>query len=155
RILVMANVCEDLISARASRDLCWTESCHDAGGGWRHCWGVCRCQRGPGLPSAVRSGTDADAARLCGLAFSHLSRCRVLWLYPMVRASHHSLARLNTARRPEDWFCVSGTIEILDAGKVYEARGENIPAVASVTLIVRAGEFVSLVGASGCGKSTL
>jgi NitT/TauT family transport system ATP-binding protein len=50
---------------------------------------------------------------------------------------------------------VSGTIEILDAGKVYETRGESIPAIASITLTIQAGEFISLVGASGCGKSTL
>ncbi|WBO21356.1 ABC transporter ATP-binding protein [Sphingomonas abietis] len=40
-------------------------------------------------------------------------------------------------------------------GKTFAVDGRPLTALSDISLSVRAGEFVSLVGASGCGKSTL
>jgi NitT/TauT family transport system ATP-binding protein len=53
------------------------------------------------------------------------------------------------AQRPK------GTISIERVSKQYSAQRDVIEAVRDVTLDVRSGEFVALLGASGCGKSTI
>jgi len=46
-------------------------------------------------------------------------------------------------------------IAIEGAGKVYGSARGNVQALQGIDLIVRDGEFVSILGPSGCGKSTL
>ncbi|WP_031497226.1 ABC transporter ATP-binding protein [Bryobacter aggregatus] len=46
-------------------------------------------------------------------------------------------------------------LEISDVKKRYLAQGQEVMALAGVSLTLAPGEFVSLVGRSGCGKSTL
>ncbi|MCQ8783488.1 ABC transporter ATP-binding protein [Mangrovibrevibacter kandeliae] len=46
-------------------------------------------------------------------------------------------------------------IGIRDLSKTYRTKAGETPTLSSVSLDVRAGEFVAVVGPSGCGKSTL
>ena len=50
---------------------------------------------------------------------------------------------------------VQGGISIEDVTIAFKQRNKRTIAVENVSLNVRPGEFVSLLGASGCGKSTL
>ena len=50
---------------------------------------------------------------------------------------------------------MTGFIECLDVGKVYQARTGPVEALRGVSVACAAGEFVCLLGLSGCGKSTL
>jgi sulfonate transport system ATP-binding protein len=49
----------------------------------------------------------------------------------------------------------AGTLEISDLQKQYEVKGKPLKVLEDITLSVKPGEFVSIVGSSGCGKSTL
>ncbi|MGR3910587.1 ABC transporter ATP-binding protein [Burkholderia sp. SR8] len=49
----------------------------------------------------------------------------------------------------------SDSLDILHVSKRYAQRGASLAVLDDVSLHVRAGEFVTIVGASGCGKSTL
>ena len=49
----------------------------------------------------------------------------------------------------------SDEIDIVHVSKHYTQRGAPLAVLDDITLRVRPGEFVSVVGASGCGKSTL
>jgi len=49
----------------------------------------------------------------------------------------------------------AGTLEIRDLHKQYDVKGKPLKVLEDITLSVKPGEFVSIVGSSGCGKSTL
>jgi nitrate/nitrite transport system ATP-binding protein len=46
-------------------------------------------------------------------------------------------------------------LQVEGIGKVFEKRGARFEALRDISLDVRRGEFVTLIGHSGCGKSTL
>jgi NitT/TauT family transport system ATP-binding protein len=46
-------------------------------------------------------------------------------------------------------------LEMKNVGKIYAQNGRSIEALRGVSLRVKKGEFICLIGASGCGKSTL
>lgn len=49
----------------------------------------------------------------------------------------------------------AGTIEIKNLNKQYEVKGKPLKVLDNISLSIKPGEFVSIVGSSGCGKSTL
>ena len=49
----------------------------------------------------------------------------------------------------------AGTLDIQNLSKQYRVNDKPLPVLDGISLSIRSGEFVSIVGASGCGKSTL
>jgi len=49
----------------------------------------------------------------------------------------------------------SPLLEITDVGRTYNSGGEPLTVLREVSLSIRSGEFVAIMGASGSGKSTL
>ena len=49
----------------------------------------------------------------------------------------------------------AATLEIKALNKQYQVRGESLSVLEDISLSIKPGEFVSIVGSSGCGKSTL
>lgn len=47
------------------------------------------------------------------------------------------------------------TLTIKNANKSFFINGKNVDVLKDINLVVKPGEFVSIIGPSGCGKSTL
>ena len=61
---------------------------------------------------------------------------------------------LSTAQKPAGWGTDVPAIELVGVVKEFQARGEVVVAVRGLDLVIREGEFFSLLGPSGCGKTT-
>ena len=46
-------------------------------------------------------------------------------------------------------------LDIQGLTKTFTVNGDKVTALQDISLTVRQGEFVSIIGSSGCGKSTL
>lgn len=49
----------------------------------------------------------------------------------------------------------AGTLDIQHLSKHYEVKGTPLKVLDDISLSIKPGEFISIVGSSGCGKSTL
>jgi len=49
----------------------------------------------------------------------------------------------------------AATLDITNLSKQYHVKGQNLSVLEDVSLSIKPGEFISIVGSSGCGKSTL
>lgn len=49
----------------------------------------------------------------------------------------------------------AATLEIKQLNKQYQVKGQPLPVLQDISLSIKPGEFISIVGSSGCGKSTL
>ena len=49
----------------------------------------------------------------------------------------------------------AGTIDIKNLHKQYDVKGKALKVLDNISLSIKPGEFISIVGSSGCGKSTL
>ncbi len=49
----------------------------------------------------------------------------------------------------------AGTLEINHLSKQFRVKGQTLDVLDNISLSIKPGEFISIVGASGCGKSTL
>jgi sulfonate transport system ATP-binding protein len=49
----------------------------------------------------------------------------------------------------------AATLDITNLSKQYSVKGQELSVLENVSLSIKPGEFISIVGSSGCGKSTL
>src|SRR4051794_35816159 len=50
---------------------------------------------------------------------------------------------------------VAGALDLRAVSKAYRVDNKPLQVLQDISLVVKPGEFVTLVGASGCGKSTI
>jgi NitT/TauT family transport system ATP-binding protein len=70
---------------------------------------------------------------------------------PRISSGASALSGVSAGTRDEE----REAIQLTDVSKVYGSGARAVQALDKVSLTVRDGEFVCLIGASGCGKSTL
>jgi NitT/TauT family transport system ATP-binding protein len=70
---------------------------------------------------------------------------------PRISSGASALSGVDTGTRDEE----RDAVRLTDVSKFYGSGARAVQALDKVSLTVRDGEFVCLIGASGCGKSTL
>lgn len=94
--------------------------------------------------------TTYNVAINLGKGVAPLARVKVAANYPSEGSNNEGLATAESNKEVND-----ASLFIKDVGKSYQLRDASLNVLNSINLEIRAGEFLSIVGASGCGKSTL
>jgi len=94
--------------------------------------------------------TTYNVAINLGKRVAPLARVQVAANYTSEVSNNEGLATAESNKEVND-----ASLFIKDVGKSYQLRDASLNVLNSINLEIRAGEFLSIVGASGCGKSTL
>jgi ABC-type nitrate/sulfonate/bicarbonate transport system ATPase subunit len=94
--------------------------------------------------------TTYNVAINLGKGVAPLTRVKVAANYTSEGSNNEGLATAESNKEVND-----ASLFIKDVGKSYQLRDASLNVLNSINLEIRAGEFLSIVGASGCGKSTL
>lgn len=94
--------------------------------------------------------TTYNVAINLGKRVAPLARVQVAANYTSEVSNNEGLATAESNKEVND-----ASLFIRDVGKSYQLHDASLNVLNDINLVIKPGEFLSIVGASGCGKSTL